>query len=426
MGGNDIENKYLSQIKTLLNTGFFHIFSSSVLNKILAFLSNIIVVRLVSKIDFGIYSYAFNILSIILLVSGLGLVSGTFQLCSEVKGKEKEDIFRYGATIGIKINIVLCFVIVIIAELFQLKISGAKELLLLMCLNPLLIIVFEFQQIYLRSRLENKKYSYATTINTVLVVMGSIIGVFILGIKGLIYGRYIAYILTALIIAYFFKANIGISKKHSKIDSDTKRLLFKISIISMCNNGIAELLYLLDIFILGIFLSDESIIASYKVATVIPTACTFIPMAVITYIYPYFAAHKDDKMWTLKNYKRVVKGIGAFNFFVAAFLFVFAKPILSIIYGNQYIDAVVCFRILAVNYFFAGTFRIISGNLLVTQRKLMFGLIVNIICGIVNIIGNVLLIGRWASIGAALTTFMVVLISSITSTAYYVYTVKEK
>ena len=70
-------------LRKLTKTGFFHIFGSSVLNKILSFMCSIVVVRIVSKISFGEYTYANNIVSLILLFSGLGMVSGTFQLCSE-------------------------------------------------------------------------------------------------------------------------------------------------------------------------------------------------------------------------------------------------------------------------------------------------------------------------------------------------------
>ena len=76
-------------------------------------------------------------------------------------------------------------------------------------------------------------------------------------------------------------------------------------------------------------------------------------------------------------------------------------------------------------YFFTSTFRIISGNLLVTQRKLGFNLAVNIISGSVNILGNLILIPHYSSVGAAITTLIVVIISSILSTTYYVYILKK-
>lgn len=415
-----------NEIEKLIKTGFFHIFSASVINKILAFLSNIVVVRLISKIDYGVFAYADNIVSLVLIATGMGMVSATFQLASETKGEEQERIYKYGSSIGIKFNILLSLVIVFISQFLPLKFTSAREYLLLLSANPIILIIIEFQQVYLRSKMENKKFSFASLINTILVVLGAIIGAVIATAKGMIIGRLCAYILTACIIWYKFEVHFQIHTNKDEIPKDTKRVLYKISIISMLNNGIAEILYLMDVFLLGMIISSETVIASYKVATVIPTAMAFIPSAVVTYIYPYFAAHKNDKKWCLRNYIKLIKYFGAINLIISVLMFVLAKPIILILYGAQYLDAVLCFRILSVNYFFLSTFRIISGNLLVTQRKLGFSLMVNIICGTVNIIGNLILIPKFASLGAATTTVIVVLVSSLLSTIYYISVLKRE
>lgn len=419
------ESNNKNMLRKLIKTGFFHIISSNVLNKILTFLSNLVVVRIISKIDYGVFTYADNIVSLVLLATGMGLVSATFQLASEAKGEEKEKIYNYGSSIGIKINIILTIIILVISQFFPLKFSSAREYLVLMSINPIILIIFEFQQIYLRSKMENKKFSFASTLNTALVVIGAIVGVSLATVNGMIIGRVCGYIITIIVICNKF--NVPIKFKTNKYDiiHDQKIILFKIAIISLLNNGISQLLYLIDVFLLGVIIADETVIASYKVATVIPTAMTFIPSAVVMYIYPYFAAHKDDKSWCLINYRKLIKYFGGMNLIIAFLMFFLAKPIIILLYGAQYIDAVACFRILAINYFFSGTFRIISGNLLVTQRRLGFNLFVSILSGIVNILGNILLIPKFTSIGAAITTLLVVIVSSLISTSYYVYVLRK-
>ena len=94
-------------------------------------------------------------------------------------------------------------------------------------------------------------------------------------------------------------------------------------------------------------------------------------------------------------------------------------------FGAQYLDAVPVFRILSLNYFISGTFRILSGNLLVTQRKLKFNLFVAVVSSAVNIIANFLFIQWWGAIGAAIATVLVVVISSILSTTYLIITFKR-
>ena len=87
-------------------------------------------------------------------------------------------------------------------------------------------------------------------------------------------------------------------------------------------------------------------------------------------------------------------------------LFIAAPLIIDTLYGSNYEDACVVFRILSVNYFFSSTFRILSGNLLVTQRKLHFNLFISVISSMVNVVGDLLLVPKFESIGAAIATLV--------------------
>ena len=80
--------------------------------------------------------------------------------------------------------------------------------------------------------------------------------------------------------------------------------------------------------------------------------------------------------------------MGSLNLVISVLLFAFAPVIIRLLYGEQYMDSVYIFRILSINYFFSGTFRIISGNLLVTQRKLKFNFFVALVSGTINAIAD--------------------------------------
>ena len=95
-------------------------------------------------------------------------------------------------------------------------------------------------------------------------------------------------------------------------------------------------------------------------------------------------------------------------------------------YGVEYLDAVVPFKILTVNYFFSGTFRAIAGNLLVTQRKLGFNTFVAILSGVLNVIADVIFIMNYGSVGAAVATLSIVVLCSILNTVYLIVTLVRK
>lgn len=418
--------KLSSQIKKLSSTGFFHVFGSNTINKMISFLSTTFLVRILTKGEYGIFTYTWNIYSIIILANGFGMESAVLQLCSENANDENKcsAITNYGAKFGLTFNILLCVIITIIGVVIPLTYDGANELMKILCLLPIFQLVYLLICIVLRYQKKNKEYSALTVINTSAIMLGSVLGAFILRDKGLVYGYYAAYIISIFVGTQYFKVHLFSDKK--EIEESEKKDLMSIAFVSMVNNGISELLYLLDVFILGIVASEETILASYKVATIIPTALNFMPLSLMVYLYPYFAEHKDDGRWCLDRYKKIVIGFGSFNLFISMIMVFGADFIITIIFGNQYIDAVSVFRILAINYFISGTFRIISGNLLVTQRKLKFNTLVAALSGLVNVVADFYLIQWWGSIGAALATILVVVVSSVMSTSYLIYTFRKK
>ena len=64
----------------LYRTGFFHIFGAGTINKAVSSLTMIVLVWLIPKAEYGLYSYVFNIVSIFALFNGLGASSALLQL----------------------------------------------------------------------------------------------------------------------------------------------------------------------------------------------------------------------------------------------------------------------------------------------------------------------------------------------------------
>lgn len=419
---NIIKNK----VKVLLRTGFFYVFGSSVLNKIISFISSVVLVRILTKSEYGIFTYAWNIYSIVLLFNGLGMDSAILQMCSERSGDENfaRRICNYGARFGVIFNVLLTVAMIGIALFYPVTIDGSRELLLLLCLLPMIQLLFNLSTCYLRSQKRNQEFSVLSTVNTALVFFVSVGAALLFREKGMVFGYYIAYAISVLLGV--FKMRIRLFNRAEPLEKQDKKALLSIGAITMCNNGLSQLLYLLGVFVLGIIVADETVIASYKTATLIPTALNFIPQALVIYLYPYFAERRNDGAWCLKKYKQVVLGLGIMNALISLVLVACAPLIVKIMFGEQYLDCVPAFRVLSLNYFLSGTFQILAGNLLVTQRKLKYNLMVAIFSGTINIAANLLLIPRLGSIGAAFASVCVVVVASAMNTTYLIYTFKKK
>lgn len=342
-------------IKKLKTSGFFLVFGSNVLNKIISFSSGIILVRLLSKSEYGLYSYALNIMSMFLLVNGMGTNTGMMQFGSE-NFKDKPEVgdayFRFGTWIGIVFNIILTVAIVLYSFLFEPSIKNANVLLLLMSGIPMAAFILESIQIYHRANANNKAFAILNTTNTILVFSFTILGAYILKVYGIVCFNYFAYSITILMGLKLSKVISKLKNSKYNLKKIEKTRFLKFSLIATFNNGISQLLYIIDVFLIGVFIGDTNLIATYKTATLIPFALNFIPYSIAVYIYPYFASRNQDKKWIRKNYCDILKYLGLFNVVVSGFLFICAPFIIYTIFGEQYSDSLLAFRLLAIGYFF--------------------------------------------------------------------------
>ena len=108
-----ITNRLSDGLRRLFRAGLFDIFGADALNKVLTFVSGMIVVRLIPQEVYGVYSYAYNILNIILLFNGLGASSAILQLTSErTFADRKRDIEIAGMRMGFAFDLLLLIIIV--------------------------------------------------------------------------------------------------------------------------------------------------------------------------------------------------------------------------------------------------------------------------------------------------------------------------
>lgn len=412
----------LQTIENVLKKGLLTIFIATILEKLFAFIGNTVIVRLVSKAEYGIYAYANNQLRFFLLLTGFGAVSAIMQMCSESLDDplHSEKIYSYGRKIGLRFNVILAGLILVYALCVTMPITGANALLVLMCCLPLVEILPGFQKTFLRTQLKNNQYAVSNVVSAICHCLFLVGGTILCKTKGLIAGRYLAALVSTVLIYKLYHVH-SLRQLNEDLSKNVRRDFNKIAVISMANNAISQLLYLVDVLVIGFFIPNEEVIAMYNVATKIPTAMAVIPAAIITFVYPYFARHRNDKKWVKRNYLHCMGATLLADTAVAVPLYIIAPHLLSALYGSSYLDAVLPFRILLIGFIFAGTFRVLAGNILVSQRELKFNFIVAVISGITNIIADIVLIMFYGSTGAAIATVLIQIISGVMSTARMLY-----
>lgn len=385
----------------LYRTGFFHIFGAGTVNKAVSSLTMVALVWLIPKAEYGLYSYVFNIVSIFALFNGLGASSALLQLCCE----HMEDrplmlaIFRYGERWGRAADVVLAALVLAYALVAPGGLPGSQPLLAMYCLYPLVVLLCELRLVYLRSNLDNRAYAYMTNVQTLLLAGLSIGGALVAGVPGLIAGQYAAYVASFAVLVRRHPLPRATPEERGRTFS--RREYWYVALVSSLNNGLSQALALSGTFFVGQFLASDVAVASYKVATTIPFALLFVPGMFMTYVYPYFARNKRDGAWTRRNYLRLsaalLVSIGALTALVNAL----GGPVIGLVFGERYLDAVPAFQVLMVGFFLAAALRAPAVNLLITQKRLTTVSVISVAAIAVNVALSVALVPAHQMVGAA-------------------------
>lgn len=396
-------------------------------NKVLSLLLSIIIVRMLTKAEYGLYTFAFNKIAIALIFSGLGIISGVMQYCSEDRDDdEKRSMYRFGFFYGISVNVVLSICLFLYGVFAPIKLEGAAKYIQYLSAVPVFSFLYEYGNIYLRTQNRMTQYANSTNINTLAYLIASVALTFMMGLNGYVLGYYVSF---AIALVYI----VSISSKNSEFhryvsirkEPSIYKSLLKFSTICALTNSLSSLLNYIGVELVGFVVPDPEILASYKIGIGIPDNASFITLAIITALYPSFAKNQVDYQWLKQHTKKLLLGLATLNGFVAIAMFIGAKPIINILYGPDYMDAVPLLQIAAVGFLISSVFRIPFGNLLLAMRKVRFNLLVCVICGLINIVFNLLLIPRYGSLGAAYTSIIVAVVSGVMSTTRYVIYLKE-
>lgn len=362
----------MNKIKVLFNAvislkekGFFQIFNATIINSLVSFVYGIFIVRLLTKGEYGLFSYAQGIANFGLLFCSLGLNLGILQFCTENRRQEqKYSLSKFAFLGGFVTSIVTVAVLVVYSGIDASGLEGIKKIIIAFSFLPIAYWIKDWIISNLRWQLRNREYAIVmnlhSVLNAVLVVLGAYVG----GISAAITGIYLAYIVS-IVVGLYFMRNCSYQILHApKVDRVLIPDFLKYSLTMCIVNAMIAVLFTIDTYVIGNVLHDAEEIASYKTASVIPFALNMIPNAVMTFMYPYISRHKHDKKWLKTELKKVYLANGLLNAAIGVCLLIIAKPLISILFGSSYEGTVYIFRLLTVSYIISACFRTPSANIL--------------------------------------------------------------
>lgn len=411
------------RLKYLLKDGFFHIMGSSFINKIIAFLTNLLLVRILSKNDYGVFTGAFNVFYIVFLFSGLGIISGILYFCSkDIPRDEKGSYYSFSFKFGLLSEVVLSLALIIYGLFGNVGIEETRKYILSLSGLPFIAFLYDYFSIILRAEKDNIKYSKLMNLNSLFYLVFGAAGAWLWGIGGTIAGRYLAYIVSGVIGFGYCKPYTPF-KQADRLTREKTADITKYSLKAGITSALNVILYRIDVFVIGIVVADASILASYKTGTALPENVNFIPQCMMVYYLPIIIQHLGDTNWIKRKVKEIYLLMGGVSLAIGLVMIVFAPQIVTLLWGAKYLDAVPCMRVLSVSFILLSTFRITSTNILLALKKAGYTMFISIVTGLSNIGLDVLLTLKYGSIGAAYATLLVTLLASLLSFPYVIYVV---
>jgi len=357
----------LGALKTFIGAfvkrGGILVFLSTFLGKCMTAFLSIAVVRIVSKEEFADIAYVLSFYAILIVFSGLG---GNYSLlCFGAITKsisERKRYYKYTLNKGTKYAIYLAILTIFLATVLPFFENKIKILLVIMAFALITFYVLDVLKSYFRIINVNKMFA---KLNVYFSVFSFVLTV-VLTYFFKSYGYIIALALTPLIVFLLFKDKAatkeGVSNirtkgfwsygLHTSISAFANQIIFSIAPILIA------------------FLSEDSTqIATFKVATIIPFNALTLPGILMQSDFTVLARNYNSKFFLIDYYKNYLKIILPLAIVFFSIFIYFGEEIVVFLFGNDYLDAVLMYKIFMGATFFTYLFRNPTGNILLAVGK---------------------------------------------------------
>ncbi|UMB61937.1 polysaccharide biosynthesis C-terminal domain-containing protein [Lutibacter sp. A80] len=412
----------LSFISNFLNRSGSYVFIATVISRLLSFLASWIALQLIPSKELGAVIYAFQIISFIIPMAGMGLNQGLLRYGAQLKlNKEKNKLFIYTLKYGILVSIILIGLLIVGSFLIDFKLENTRFYLILLTTAITAHFVFGLIKIQFRLYKNNKLFSFIeVTYNLLLVFFVTLLSYYFNE-----FGYAISLIITPIITCLYFLSKINI-KWNEKVNLKIINFSFwKYGFFASLSNVTTQLLFAIDILLIGSILNNLELVTAYKYISLIPFSFLFLSQVVITTDFVNFTEKIYKKEYIRKYILNYLKLFILISFTCFGFIYIFAHYIL-LFFNKEYIQFESTLLTLTFGVTGILILRGIFGNLLSSIGKASANFIITSIALLINILLNYILIPKYGILGAAITSAILMWFTGILSMLFFLYYYKSK
>ena len=285
-------NLLKSYIQNFVSRAGNYILSASIISRLLSFLASWIALQLIPNKELGIVLFSYNIILFINPIGGFGLHQGLLRYGALLKTpEEKNSLFRFTFFKGIWATCILIFIILIGSFFIDFKFENTKNYLAFLSITLIPMYVFELMKIQFRLQHKNKLFALTEVVFFSILTLTILILSYYFKEKGYAIALVLTPILSVLFFVRKIKADLVFKEKLSIIN----REFWKYGFFASLSNVATQLLFAIDILLIGLLLNDPEMVTNYKYVSLIPLSLLFLPRAFINTDFVVFTENIYQK-----------------------------------------------------------------------------------------------------------------------------------
>lgn len=372
--------------------------------------------RYLGKEDFGSINYSLAYILIFTTASNLGIDN---IIINEIIKNRKGTGRLIGTTIFLRfISSVLSIFFLFLIINFMDAHSVTVRIITLIQSISLVFIVFNSIEYWFQSNLQSKYIVISKSVAFTIISSWRLIAIFF-G-KSVYFFAFTTVIEAVVVSLFMIVFYVKFKGPRLQVSFKTAKHLLSKSYHFFVAGLLIMVYTQIDKIMLG-QMSDVATVGIYSAAMTISSLWVFIPLALIESARPLIMASKSESETSyIRKYKQLYCSIIWISIGASVVITLLSKPIILVIYGQQFIDSVYILTILIWSRIFSliGSTRAIW---LTVENLGKFQVIFVGIGALLNMGFNMLLIPQYGAIGAAVAT----LITEIISTFFAVLLFKQ-
>ncbi|PKL88773.1 MAG: colanic acid exporter [Ignavibacteriae bacterium HGW-Ignavibacteriae-2] len=307
-----------------------------------------VVARYIDRADFGLLAIVNMVLGFTAMFTDLGITTAMLHK-QDISVEQYSTLYWFNWLLNIFLFLIICGISPFIAQFYN-----DPRLTHLIILMGLSIIISPVGKIYYTIKQKNLQFNFISKISIINSLLGLTIAVtFVLFGFG-IYSLIITSIGSALFSAIVFSIS---GRNENKIlfhfNLQEVKGFFNIGIYDMAQQILDYFAYKIDVLLLGKFFGMDDL-GIYNLAKELILKPMKMINPIITKVgIPIFAKIQNDISALKQNYIKILEILSVINFGILSFIFVFAKPIVILLYSAKYVEVSVFVQILSLWGMFA-------------------------------------------------------------------------